>query len=46
MVAVGLWPPRVAVTVADGVVAPVNVPAAAGTVALLFLHRCATLDGH
>ncbi len=45
MVAVGLWLPRVAVTVADGVVVLVNVPVVAENVALLFPDCTVTLDG-
>ena len=45
MVAVGLWLPRVAVTVADGVVVLVNVPVVAENVALLCPDSTVTLEG-
>jgi hypothetical protein len=44
-VAVGLWLPRVAVTVAVGVVEDVNVPAVAEKVALLCPDSTVTLEG-
>ena len=44
-VAVRLWLPRVAVTVAVGVVEDVNVPVVAGKVALLCPDSTVTLEG-
>jgi hypothetical protein len=45
MVAVGLWLPSVAVTVADGVAVDVKVPVVAGKVALLCPDSTVTLEG-
>jgi hypothetical protein len=45
MVAAALWLPRVAVTVAAGVVEDVNVPVVAETVALLAPHSTVTFEG-